>query len=73
MKKVTCSAMGGPCEEEITGKSADEVATAGYQHMKETDDAAHKAMKAQIDAATEEEKKKWFKKFEKTFADAPDA
>jgi|GEM_PF-6102320 len=65
--------MGGPCKKEISGKTADEIATAGYQHIKEMDDEEHKAMKAEIDAASEEEKNKWFKEFEKTFKDAPDA
>jgi len=73
MKKVTCSAMGGPCETEITGETAEDTATAGYQHIKNTGDEAHKAMKAEIDASSQEEKDKWMKGFETTFANAEDA
>ena len=73
MKKVTCKEMGGPCEAEITGETAEDTATAGYKHIKNTDDEVHKTMKAKIDSASEEDKAKWVEGFEETFANAPDA
>lgn len=73
MKKVTCKEMGGPCDAEITAETAENAATAGYEHIKGTGDDAHKKMKEMIDASSEEDKKKWMEGFEKTFANAPDA
>ncbi len=73
MKKVTCKEMGGPCGTEITAETAEDAATAGYQHIKATADEAHKEMKKMIDASSKEDKKKWMDGFEKTFANAPDA
>lgn len=73
MKKVTCKEMGGPCEAEITGETAEDTATAGYEHIKGTADEAHKGMKKKIDDSSKEEKAKWMKGFEETFANAPDA
>jgi predicted small metal-binding protein len=44
MKTMTCQQLGGPCEFELRGSSADEVIKAQDQHLKETvagGDTAH--------------------------------
>lgn len=70
MKKMTCSQMGGECDKEITGATADEMMTNGMKHLKE----AHPKMAADVEAAlpTDPIMVEWNEKFQKDFADAPE-
>ena len=59
---MTCSAMGGYCEFEITGETAEELSENGKKHVHETaegGDEEHKAIIATMEALSEEEHAKW--------------
>jgi predicted small metal-binding protein len=73
MKKFTCRDIGGVCDEEITGSTAEEVARKSYQHIKAAGDEEHRELKRTIDDMSEGEKDKWMEDFQKTFDAAPDA
>ncbi|MBI5613379.1 hypothetical protein HY947_00475 [Candidatus Gottesmanbacteria bacterium] len=51
--------MGGPCDEVFEGKTAEEVANMGGQHIMSSTDAAHKPMREQMAKSSKEEKDKW--------------
>lgn len=75
-KKITCRQMGGPCDQEFTGDSVEEIVGKGAEHlnqMSEKGDAEHKAAKDMMDNSDEAAKGEWFKKFGEIFASAPDA
>ena len=53
MKTMTCRQLGGPCDLELTGDTADDVITAQHRHLREavrggdaTHEPAHEAMKS---------------------------
>jgi len=59
MKTITCSAMGGPCEEAMTAGSPEEMVSIAMKHV----EAAHPEMAEQIKAMSEEEQAKWMTEF----------
>jgi len=76
MKKTTCQAMGGSCEAEITGETADELMANGKQHVHdqaEGGDEAHKGVVEKMKALSTEEHDKWAKEFTDNFDSLEDA
>jgi len=55
MKKITCSALGGPCDHVIEAETKEELMTKAMDHVK----AAHPEMVADIEKMTPEEKEAW--------------
>ena len=72
MKRMTCSEIGGVCEEKITGVTFDEVAKKGYDHIAQMTDEEHKKMKEMIDSSTDEQKQKWMEETKPKFDSALD-
>ena len=70
MKKMTCAQMGGMCDVEITGNTADEMMANGMKHLEE----AHPEMAADIKAMpmTDPAMVAWSEKFQKDFEAAPE-
>ena len=70
MKTLTCSQLGGPCEEKITGNTQDEMMANGMAHL----EAAHPEMAADVKAAPKDDPKmmEWMKKFQEDWASAPE-
>lgn len=70
MKMMTCAQMGGQCDAEITGATADEMLANGMKHLEE----AHPEMAADVKAAlpTDPMMVAWNEKFQKDFAAAPE-
>ncbi len=55
MKQLSCSAMGGECDEMISGANWDEFVANGMKHLEEK----HPEMAAKVKAMTPEEMEKW--------------
>lgn len=70
MKMMTCAQMGGMCDAEITGNTADEIMANGMKHLEE----AHPEMAAQVKSASPEDPMmvEWNAKFQKDFEAAPE-
>lgn len=51
MKMMTCAQMGGMCDTEVTGNTADEMMANGMKHLEE----AHPEMAIQVKAASPED------------------
>ena len=70
MKTMTCSEMGGPCEEKITGNTSEEMMNHGMAHI----EAAHPEMAADIKAMPKDDPKRvaWFEKFMKDWEATPE-
>ena len=70
MKTMTCSQLGGPCEEKISGNTADELMMNGMTHL----EAAHPQMAADVKAAPEDSPMmvEWSKKFKEDWANTPE-
>jgi len=68
MKKITCSAVGGPCDHEIKGATKEEWMQNGMAHLKE----AHPEMAADVEGMSAEENAEWMKKFDATWDAAPE-
>lgn len=76
MKKMTCQAMGGTCEAEIQGDTADELMASGKQHVHdqaEAGDEGHKAVMQKMTQLSEEDLKKWTEDFNQNFDSLEDA
>lgn len=76
MKKMTCSAMGGTCDMEITGETADELMKNGKQHVHDQADAgdeAHKGVVEKMKALSPEEHGKWAEDMKAKFDGLEDA
>ncbi|HEX3974655.1 MAG TPA: hypothetical protein VHW96_00240 [Solirubrobacteraceae bacterium] len=78
MKVMTCQQLGGPCEREHRGTTADEVIKAQDQHLKEvveggdaTHEAALKAMKGRWKRPISG--MGWYRQVKKDFAALPEA
>ena len=69
MKKMTCSSMGGPCEEMVLGNTPEEMAANGTKHLEEK----HPDMAKSMATMSQEDKDKWFADFKKKWDEAPDA
>ena len=70
MKKTTCKAMGGACDEEIQGETADELMANGKQHVHdaaETGDEDHKSVIQKMEQMSEEDRKKWAEELTNNF------
>lgn len=67
---MTCAQMGGECDAEITGSTADEMMANGMKHLEE----AHPKMAADVKAASPDDPmmKAWGEKFAKDFEAAPE-
>ncbi len=70
MKTMTCAQMGGECNAEITGSTADEMMMNGMKHLEE----AHPKMAADVKAAspTDPMMVAWNEKFQADFEAAPE-
>jgi len=70
MKMMTCAQMGGECDAQITGSTADELMANGMKHLEE----AHPEMAAQVKSASPEDPMMvaWNEKFQKDFEAAPE-
>lgn len=76
MKKATCKSMGGACDVEITGKTAEAMGEACKAHVMEkvnAGDEFHKAAIEQWKTRSEEENQKWYADFKNNFEKLPDA
>lgn len=71
MKKITCSALGGPsdCGEVLTGATAEELIDTGWKHLM----AAHPDMAKNIMANPKEVNDKWMADFKAKFDTLEDA
>lgn len=77
MKTMTCKQLGGPCDHELAGATADEVITAQDQHLREmvtNGDTAHEpaltAMKGRWKRPVSG--LKWYRATKAAFAALPD-
>lgn len=76
LKKLTCRDLGGPCDEEITGNSFEEIGDKCRTHVMERikgGDKAHQAAVAKMQNASPEEQKSMMAEFAKKFNEAPNA
>lgn len=76
MKKMTCKAMGGSCDAEITGETAEELMTNGKNHVHEQaegGDAGHQEIVDKMKSMSEEEYGKWREDFTANFNSLVDA
>jgi predicted small metal-binding protein len=70
MKTLTCSPMGGPCDEKISGNTPDELMANGMAHL----ESAHPEMAAQVKTVSKDDPQmvEWNKNFEKDWTNTPD-
>ena len=74
MKKLTCMDLGGPCGEEITGNSFEEMGNNCRAHVEEqmkNGDEAHQTAVSKMMNATPEEQKAMMAEYEKKFNESP--
>ena len=74
MKKLTCRDLGGPCDEEITGNSFEEIGSRCRAHVMEqinSGDEAHRAAATKMKNASPEEQKSMMAEFQKRYNEAP--
>ncbi len=78
MKTMTCRQLGGPCDHELTGESADDVVKAQDQHLKDAEaagDVAHQPAREEMKNRWKHPVggMKWYRDTKKAFADLPDS
>ena len=73
MKTMTCREMGGKCDAEIQGETAEEIMEKGKKHVHEAQDETHKALVEEMKDATEEDMAAWEKSFREKYNAAPNA
>ncbi len=78
MKTMTCRQLGGPCDLEHHGESADDVINAQDQHLKAQEkagDEVHQPARDEMKARWRHPKKSlgWYRDAKKAFADLPDS
>ena len=78
MKTMTCRQLGGPCDQALTGASADDVIKAQDAHLKaavEAGDPAHQPALSDMKGRWKHPVKGmgWYRSTKKAFADLPDA
>ena len=78
MKTMTCQQLGGPCDLEHHGETADEVIKAQDQHLKDLEqqgDAAHQPARDDMKGRWKHPVKGmgWYREVKKTFADLPES
>jgi predicted small metal-binding protein len=74
MKKLTCRDLGGPCDEEITGNSFEEIGSRCRAHVMEqisSGDEAHRTAATKMKSASPEEQKSMMAEFQKRYNEAP--
>ena len=69
MKKMTCAQMGGPCNDEISGNTPEEMAANGMKHVQEK----HPEMADKMKSMTKEENDKWMADFMVKWNATPDS
>ena len=67
MKKTTCKDMGGACDAEILGETAEEMMNNGKQHVHDAGDDDHKSVMERMEQLSEEDHKKWAEDFTHNF------
>ena len=77
MKTMTCEQLGGPCDFQLTGETADEVIKAQDQHLKDAvaaGDAAHEPALTDMKGRWKHPIKGmgWYKDTKKAFAALPE-
>jgi hypothetical protein len=77
MKTMTCKQLGGPCDAQLQGNTADEIMQAGQEHLEEMTkmgDVAHQQAKKMMDdvAKNPDMGKDWFAKLTADFAAQPE-
>ncbi len=77
MKTMTCQALGGPCDLEHHGESADDVINAQDRHLKEAEkagDATHQKARDAMKSRWRHPKKSmgWYRDTKQAFAALPD-
>lgn len=77
MKSMSCQQLGGPCELQHRGRSADDVIKAQDRHLKEAEeggDAAHQPARDAMRSRWRHPKRSlgWYRDVKKTFADLPE-
>jgi predicted small metal-binding protein len=77
MKTMTCRQMGGPCDLEHSGETADDVIKAQDRHLKEaerTGDAVHQQARDAMKSRWRHPMKSmgWYGDMKKAFADMPE-
>ncbi len=77
MKTMTCRQLGGPCDLELRGETADEVIKAQDRHLKEADrggDAAHEPARREMKGRWRHPKQAmgWYSNAKKAFAELPE-
>ena len=73
MKKMTCREMGGTCDAEIRGETAEEMMENGKNHVHGQTDEGHQGLVKQMEGSSEEEMEAWKKDFATKFEAVPDA
>jgi Protein of unknown function (DUF1059) len=76
MKKLTCRDLGGPCDQEFSGVSFEEIGRNCRAHVMElvkNGDAAHSEAAMKMRNASPEEQMAMMAAYKKRFDDAPDA
>ncbi len=76
MKTMTCKQLGGPCDLEHHGETADDVIKAQDQHLKDREkeqDASHQPARDDMKGRWKHPLKGmgWYRDVKKTFADLP--
>lgn len=77
MKTMTCRQLGGPCDLEHRGESADDVINAQDQHLKAAEkagDAAHQPARDDMKSRWRHPKKSlgWYRDMKAAFAELPE-
>jgi predicted small metal-binding protein len=78
MKSMTCQQLGGPCDLELRGSTADEVIKAQDRHLKEMVEGGDTAHEPALTAMKGRWKRpisgmSWYRKVKRDFAALPDA
>lgn len=75
MKTMTCRQLGGPCDLQHHGDTADDVIKAQDRHLKETTDAAHQPAADAMKGRWRHPKKSmtWYSDMKQAFAALPES
>jgi predicted small metal-binding protein len=78
MKSMTCRQLGGPCDLEHRGETADDVIKAQDRHLKDaekTGDSTHQEAREQMKGRWRHPKRSmgWYNDVKKRFADLPES
>lgn len=78
VKTMTCRQLGGPCDLEHRGESADDVVKANDRHLREAEkagDASHQPPREAMKGRWRHPKKSlgWYREVKNTFVDLPES